>query len=251
MGVITAEKLRPSLFWPAAMIIVPLIGLLAKIRIRGTEHLPRTGAFILAPNHVSEIDPLLVAVAVYRRGRVPRFMAKDSLFRIPVLGFLLRATGMIPVARGGSASAAMQAISQAEDLVKKGRGVIVYPEGTLTRDPEYWPMRGKSGAVRLALAGGIPLIPVAHWGVQDIMGRYSKKISFWPMRKPVDILFGAPVDLSQFAGRQGEQSALNEATDLLMSAVADLLGELRGETPPGQRWNPAEHGQDETGRFDG
>lgn len=250
MGVWTTEKSRPSLFWPLAAIVIPLMGLLARIRIRGGEHLPRKGAFVLSPNHYSEIDPLIVAVAVYRMGRLPRFMGKESLFRVPVLGWILRSTGMIPVARGGSAASARQTLEQAAQLVEHGRGVVVYPEGSLTRDPEMWPMRGKSGAVRLALAGEIPLIPVAQWGTHQIMGRYSKKISLWPPRKKVEVLFGEPLDLSDLAGRAGEQAALNEGTERLMAAIAALLGELRGEEPPAERWNPAEHGQKETGRFD-
>lgn len=141
----STEKTRPSVFWPAAAIVVPLTGLIAKIEITGAEHLPMEGPYVLAPNHYSEFDPVIIAVATWRMGRAPRFMAKESLFRVPVLGWLLRATGMIPVARASSASAAKQTIGQAEALVEHGRGVVVYPEGSLTRDPDLWPMRGKTG----------------------------------------------------------------------------------------------------------
>jgi len=246
----SSEKSRPSLFWPLAGIVVPLTGLLAKIEIRGAEKLPRDGAFVLAPNHYSEFDPIIVAVAVWRMGRAPRFMAKESLFRVPVVGWVLRKTGMVPVARATSASAARQTIQQSKDLVAHGRGVIVYPEGTLTRDPDLWPMRGKSGAVRLALADGIPLIPMAQWGTQEIMGRYQKGLSFWPLRKRVQVVVGDPVDLSDLAGRSGEQAALNEATARVMNAVTGLLEDLRGEKAPAARWNPSDHGQKETGRLD-
>lgn len=250
MGSRSAETTRPSLFWPLAAIVIPLISLLAKIRITGREKLPRDGAFVLAPNHYSEFDPLIVAVAVWRIGRAPRFMAKESLFRVPVLGWVLRATGMVPVARSSSASAAKQTIRQSEELVEHGRGVIVYPEGTLTRDPDMWPMRGKSGAVRLALADGIPLIPMAHWGTQEIMGRYQKGLSLWPLRKRVDVVIGDPVDVSDLRGRATEAAALNEATTRLMNAITALLEELRDEKAPAERWNPASHGQKETGRLD-
>lgn len=248
MAAWSPEKSRPSLFWPLAVLVIPLVGLLARIRIRGT--LPREGAFVLAPNHYSELDPLLVAVAVWRLGRAPRFMAKDSLFRVPVLGWVLHRTGMVPVARASSAAAAKQTMAQSRELVENGRGVIVYPEGTLTRDPDMWPMRGKSGAVRLAVAGGIPLIPMAQWGTHAIMGRYSKKISLWPPRKPVDVLIGDPIDLSDLAGRENEPAALNEATRRLMDAITALVADLRQEEAPAERWNPSEHGQQETGRFD-
>lgn len=226
------------------------MGLFAKIRITGAEKLPRDGAFVLAPNHYSEFDPLIVAVAVWRIGRAPRFMAKESLFKIPVVGWILRRTGMIPVARSSSATAAKQTMKQSADLVEHGRGVIVYPEGTLTRDPDLWPMRGKSGAVRLALADGIPLIPMAQWGTQAIMGRYQKGISLWPLRKPITVVIGDPVDVSDLRGRAGEQAALNEATKRLMNAITALLEDIRDEKAPAERWNPASHGQKETGRLD-
>ncbi len=165
------EKTKPSVFWPLAAIVVPLVSLIARVEIIDGEKLPRQGPYVLAPSHSTEFDPLIVALAVWRMGRAPRFMAKESLFKVPVLGWALRATGMVPVARSSSASAARQTIAASELLVEHGRGVIVYPEGTLTRDPDLWPMRGKTGAVRLALADDIPLIPMAHWGAQDILPR--------------------------------------------------------------------------------
>lgn len=250
MGSRSTETTRPSLFWPLAALLIPPISLLAKIRVTGAEKLPQEGAFVLAPNHYSEFDPLIVAVAVWRAGRAPRFMAKESLFRAPVLGWVLRRTGMVPVARSSSASAAKQTLKQSAELVEHGRGVIVYPEGTLTRDPDMWPMRGKSGAVRLALADGIPLIPMAHWGTQEIMGRYQKGLSFWPLRKRVDVVIGDPVDVSDLRGRASEASALNEATTRLMNAITALLEQLRDEKAPAERWNPSAHGQKETGRLD-
>ncbi|MEJ1087684.1 lysophospholipid acyltransferase family protein [Microbacterium sp. Mu-80] len=245
-----SERSRPSMFWPLAAIVVPILSAIAKITAIHDEKLPRQGAFVLAPNHYSEFDPLIVALAVFRTGRLPRFMAKESLFRVPVVGWVLKKTGMIPVARTSSTSAAKQTMAQSRELVETGRGVIVYPEGTLTRDPHLWPMRGKSGAVRLALSGDIPLIPVAHWGTQQIMGRYQKGLSLWPPRKPVRVLFGDPVDLSDLKGRAGEPGVLIEATDRLMAAITALLEELRGEQAPAERWNPAQHGQNETGRLE-
>jgi len=240
------EKSRPSIFWPLAAVAVPLTGLLAKIRVRGGEKLPRSGPYVLAPNHHSEIDPLIVAVATWRLGRAPRFLAKESLFRVPVLGWVLKRSGMVPVAR--SRGAAAQALAQAKELAANERGVIVYPEGTLTRDPDLWPMRGKSGAVRLALAGDIPLIPMAQWGTQAVMPRYGK-LSLFPPRKPITVLIGDPVDLSDLRGRLNDQAAITAGTERLMAAITALLEELRGEKAPAERWNPSQHGQNETGRL--
>lgn len=245
---VSREK-RPFAFWLLALIVVPLVGFFAKIEIRGRENLPPDGAYVLAPNHYSEFDPLIIAVAVWRLGRPPRFMAKESLFRVPVLGWALKATGMVPVARSSSAASARQTLKVSEALVDQGRGVIVYPEGSLTRDPDMWPMRGKSGAVRLALADDIPVIPMAHWGVQEIMPRYGK-LRVWPPRKPVTVVVGAPVELDDLRGTPVQPATLITATTRVMDALAQLLSGIRGIPAPDQRWDPTLHGQGETGRLE-
>jgi 1-acyl-sn-glycerol-3-phosphate acyltransferase len=245
----STEKTRPSVFWPLAGVVVPLVSLMARIEIVGAEKLPRTGAFVLAANHHSEIDPLIVAVAVWRMGRAPRFMAKESLFRIPVVGWALRATGMVPVARTASSAAARETIQTSRTLVEHGRGVVVYPEGSLTRDPELWPMRGKTGAVRLALTGDIPLIPMAQWGAQQLMPRYGR-LRLWPPRRRMTVVVGDPVDLSEYRATGTQRDTLTRATTTVMDRIAELLAGVRGTPAPAERWNPAAHGQKETGRLD-
>nr|WP_243848618.1 lysophospholipid acyltransferase family protein [Lysinibacter cavernae] len=227
--------------------IIPIWSLMVKYRFVDREKLPATGAFILSPNHYSEIDPVVMGAAVWHLGRAPRFMAKASLFKVPVLGWLMRKSGQIPVERAGG-TASVAPIKAAKELVEHGRGVIIYPEGSLTRDPDLWPMRGKSGAVRLALQGDIPLIPSAHWGTQELMPRYGKKIHPFP-RKKISVIIGDPVDLSEFKGRPLDQKTLNEATDKLMAAISVLLGKLRDEQPPAERWDPTRNNQTETGKF--
>ena len=242
-----AKAERTPVFNGLAAVVVPAITATAKLDIRGHEHVPARGAFVISPNHYSEIDPVVMAVAIWRSGRVPRFMAKASLFKVPVVGGILRAAGQIPVERAGRSSHSA-AIEAAREVVRDELGVIIYPEGSLTREPNLWPMRGKTGAVRMALEAGVPLIPAAHWGTQHLMPRYGKTIRPFP-RKRIEILFGPPVDLSDFAGRT-DQAAMTEATDRLMAAIAGLLGELRGETPPAQRWDPSAAGQTGIGRFE-
>ncbi|MBO1901083.1 1-acyl-sn-glycerol-3-phosphate acyltransferase [Leucobacter weissii] len=244
------EKRRPGFFWFLAALILPLWSCMVRYRFTPDSKLPSTGPFILSPNHYSEIDPIAMGAATWHLGRLPRFMAKESLFRVPFLGWLLRSSGQIPVRRQGSARSGSDAnpMGAASELVSREAGVIVYPEGTLTRDPGLWPMRGKSGAVRLALDAGIPLIPMAHWGTQELMPRYGKRIRPFP-RKTIRVAVGEPLDLSRFAGREHESKAINEATELLMAAITDLLAELRGEEPPAERWDPVKHDQSETGRF--
>ncbi|HEV7624465.1 MAG TPA: lysophospholipid acyltransferase family protein [Amnibacterium sp.] len=242
-----SEKLRPSLWWVCGALVVPFVRGVARIRILHPEKLPASGPFILTPNHHSNIDPLVIAVAVWRLGRAPRFMAKASLFRIPGVGLLLRSVGQIPVERGGLQRGAIT-IGAAKRIVAEGHCVVVYPEGSLTRDPAIWPMRGKTGAARLALDLGIPVIPVAHWGTQDLMPIYSKRLRLVP-RARIDVLFGDPVDLGVWAGRPADPAALQAATAAIMTAITRLLEELRGERAPADRWDPSKHGQSETGRF--
>jgi 1-acyl-sn-glycerol-3-phosphate acyltransferase len=244
-----AETGKPSIFWLLAGVVLPVMNVAVRFEIEGAAKLPRSGAFVLAPNHYTEIDPIVMGVVTWKLGRLPRFLAKASLFDVPVLGWLLRRSGQIPVARGGSARGKAP-VQAAERLAREGGGVIVYPEGSLTRDPDLWPMRGKSGAVRIALEQGIPVIPAAHWGAQQLMGRYSKRLSLFP-RKTIRVKIGDAVDLSAFAGRPLDSATLSAATAVVMDDITALLEDIRGEKAPQARWNPAEHDQHETGRFEG
>jgi 1-acyl-sn-glycerol-3-phosphate acyltransferase len=242
------ETSKPTIFWVLAGIVIPIMSIAVRFKVINPEKLPRRGAFIVSPNHYSEIDPVMIGMVSWHLGRMPRFLAKGSLFTVPVVGWLLRKSGQVPVERAGvRGSAPLQA---AQQIVDDGRIVIIYPEGSLTRDPDLWPMRGKTGAARMALEHDIPVIPVAHWGTQAVMARYGKKISFFP-RKTVTVKFGDPVDLSAFRGRNLDSATLSEATAVIMDAITALLEDLRGEKAPENRWNPADHDQKETGRFEG
>ena len=239
---------KTPIFRVLAAIALPPVTLLARLHIAGRDHVPATGACVVAPNHYSEVDPLITGVAMWKVGRMPRYLAKASLFRLPVIGWLLRRGGQIPVERAGSGRGG-SALTAATTAASQGLAVVVYPEGTLTRDPDLWPMRGKTGAVRIALQANLPVIPLAHWGAQAIMPRYARKLSLFP-RKDVHLLFGPPVDLDEFRGRPLDPETLTAATDRVMDAITALLEELRGETAPAERWDPAAHNQKETGRYE-
>jgi 1-acyl-sn-glycerol-3-phosphate acyltransferase len=226
----------------------PLFDLMARIDIVDGDKLPAEGAFVLTPNHYTNIDPVVVGRVMWSLGRVPRFLAKASLFRVPVFGRLMHAMGHIPVERAGRTHD-HDPLAAGRLLVARGGGVIVYPEGTLTRDPDLWPMKGKSGAVRLALAAGVPLIPMAHWGSQHLMGRYSSRLHPFP-RKRITVVIGDPVDLSAYRDRPLDQASVTAATALVMDAVTELVERLRDEKAPAERWNPAKNHQKETGRFE-
>jgi 1-acyl-sn-glycerol-3-phosphate acyltransferase len=231
-----------------AVLVIPLMGALSTITIQDGDKVPKTGAFVLAPNHYSEIDPLVIGVAMWKVGRMPRFLAKASLFRVPVLGAIMRRTKQVPVERAGVARNA-DPLAAARTITEHGLAVIIYPEGSLTRDPDYWPMRGKFGAVRMAFEAGIPIIPVAHWGTQLVLPRYGK-LSLFP-RKKITVRYGDPVQLSAYRDKPHNTENLAAATSLVMDDITALLEQLRGQTAPAERWDPAAKHQSETGHFDG
>lgn len=223
-------------FWyrTAAVLCKPPLVVLFKRDWHGMEHIPADGGFITAINHNSYLDPLSYAHFQYNTGRVPRFLAKAALFRGGFMGTMLRGTGQIPVYRESTDAA--NAFRAAVDAINKGECVAFYPEGTLTRDPDMWPMRGKTGAARVALLTKAPVIPVAQWGANEAVPPYAKekRVRLFP-RKTLKVLAGPPVDLSGFYGQEPTAEVLRAATDVIMDAITDLLSEVRGEPVPVHR----------------
>ncbi|KQR82521.1 acyl-phosphate glycerol 3-phosphate acyltransferase [Arthrobacter sp. Leaf337] len=227
-----------------AGIVRPVMNLLMNKKWEGLEKLP-AGGFIAAPNHCTEIDPLVIGHMLYNQKRMPHFLAKGGLFKVPVLGAVLRATKQIPVER--STAGANRSLNVAREVVDEGGAIIIYPEGTLTRDPELWPMKGHTGAARMALESGIPVVPMAHWGAHQVFPRYAKRFHLFP-RRTSRVIVGDPVDLSAFEGRPLDKATLTAATGVIMEAITGLLATLRSEQPPAERWDPAAHNQSKHGR---
>lgn len=200
------------------------------------------GGFVFAINHIAHIDPLMVSHFLYDQDISPRFLAKDSLFTVPVLGWIMRVTGQIPVLRNTRSAA--DAFTRSETAVEEGGCVIFYPEGTISRDPDLWPMRGKTGAARVALETGRPLLPVAQWGSHEVLYPYTKRPHLIP-RKTVSFNVGAPVDLDDLRNQPISSATVREATDRLMRDISALLGEIREATPPPQPYDPAAAERDE------
>ncbi|WHT17640.1 lysophospholipid acyltransferase family protein [Crossiella sp. CA-258035] len=218
-------------FWVGltATILYPVTWLLARRRTAGGT-IPAEGPALLIMNHPSHLDPVLDAVFVHQQRRVPRFFAKHSLWRVLVVGSVFRATGQIPVYRG--TSAAGDSLRAGDAALEEGKVVVIYPEGTLTHDEDGWPVLGRTGAARLALAHDVPIIPVVRWGTKAILDAPRKRFRPLP-RKTVDFLIGEPLDLSAFRSRPVDRELLQEVTDLILLRLQELLGTLRGETPPG------------------
>ncbi len=139
-----------------------LYKLIARVEITGRENLPKSGGYIIVANHTTELDPVTVAFPAFVEGALPRFLAKDSLFRAPVFGYIMRKLAHIPVVRGSVD--ARKSLITARKIVEAGGAVVIFPEGTTTHDPQLWPMQARTGAARLALATGAPVFPLAHWG---------------------------------------------------------------------------------------
>jgi 1-acyl-sn-glycerol-3-phosphate acyltransferase len=230
-----------------AAILIPIVRFMFAVKSTGTEKLPKNGSYVLVSNHVTNVDALAVAYFVYvQLKRAPHFLAKGSLFKLPVIGSILRAGGQIPVYRGGQRND--EPLRAAHAFLNAGHMISIFPEGTLTRQPDLWPMRGKTGAVRLALETNVPVYPMAHWGSEQILANYGSKFKpgFW---KPVNIIVGDEIDLSKFRTGKLTPAQVHEATDLVMSEITALVEQLRGEKAPGDLWDPAAHGQKEHGNF--
>lgn len=216
-------------------VLRPPLMALTKRDWRGGEHIPADGGCVLAVNHVSEFDPLPFAHFVYDHGRLPRFLGKAEVFKVPVVGRILTNAGQIPVYR--KSADASKAFSAAVAAVDKGEAVVLYPEGSISRDPDLWPMRGKSGAARIALTTRRPLIPCAQWGPQEILAPYARRPHLFP-RKVMQIRAGAPVDLADLEGRELTPEILKQATDRLMAAITALVEDIRGLAAPTERFDP-------------
>jgi 1-acyl-sn-glycerol-3-phosphate acyltransferase len=210
----------------------------------GGEKIPASGGCILVLNHISHVDPLTAAHIVWDHGRLPRYLAKSGLFRNRALGFFMKAAGQIPVERLSVNAAG--AYDAAVAAVRAGECVVVYPEGTITRDPDGWPMTGKSGAARIALATGCPVIPIGQWGAQQLLAPYAKRPDLFP-RKRIRMLVGDPVDLSDLTAAEHTPAVVQQATDRIMAALVALVEEIRGETAPAERFDMRRAGVRETG----
>ena len=244
MTVRPLQEKRGWAFGLAVAIVKPaLLATTRRTWIDG-DKIPATGGCILVFNHVSHVDPLTAAHLVYDHGRMPRYLAKSGLFKNRALSYFLRSAGQISVER--LTKNAKGAFDAAVAAVRAGECLVVYPEGTLTRDPDLWPMQGKSGAARIALETGCPVIPVGQWGAHDMLYPYTKKPHLFPRTK-IAIHVGDPVPLDDLAALPRTAEVINEATGRIMAALTALVEELRDATAPAERFDPRKAGLRPTG----
>ena len=219
----TGELLEP-IYLLTKGILKPWLATWFKWRIEGAENIPSHGPAILAVNHIAYLDPFAAAYVVDHRKRRPRFLAKSELFGDKRIAWILRGCHQIEVRRG-TVNAPM-ALDDAYEALRNGEIVVVFPEGTITDDPDLNPMTPKTGAARLALVTGAPLLPCAVWGTQNIWPKGYRK--HWRPRQQVLVRVGPPLDVS---GDSQSPDAWVETGEKLMSAIGNLLSGLRPDLP--------------------
>ncbi len=229
-----------------ARILIPILNAISKPEWEGAENIPATGPAIVVSNHVSYSDVLFLTQFLYLNGRAPRYIGKKSLFEIPIIGRILYAAEQIPVDR--ESQDASKALDHAVACLKAGHIVGVYPEGTLTRDKDLWPMAAKTGIARLAILTQAPVIPIAAWGPHKVLSPYSKRLHVWPKTKMI-FHAGPPVDLSRWYGKVDDQRALTEATAEVMRVLTSMLEQIRGERAPEIPFDPRQSDLPRTGNF--
>jgi 1-acyl-sn-glycerol-3-phosphate acyltransferase len=201
-------------------IVIPLLRLFTKRQWSGMENIPKSGPAIVASNHVSYADVIFLAQYLYENGRAPRFIGKRSVFDTPIIGRIVLAAGQIPVDR--QSGDANKALDHAVAALKAGHLVGIYPEGTLTRDENLWPMVAKTGLARLAIITRNPIITYVA---------------------------GTAIDMSPWYGKEEDPQALAEATAHVMKILTSMVASIRGENPPSEVFDPHTSDLPRTGNF--
>lgn len=225
--------MRKNLLYRALIAaIATLLAVTTTRRYSGLRQVPATGGVLVVCNHISIGDPGVLVHALSRTGRLPRGLATAGLFAAPVVGSLFRAMGHIPVLRGSTSAKA--ALAPAAEALRNGEMVVMYPEGGISAGTQ-WPTKAKTGAARLALTAGVPVVPVAQWGIQRVLPPRARRRSkllrpVWALltRPRVKVLIGAPFTLS---GDPENIDDVRAATARIEAEIVGLLEELRGPRP--------------------
>ncbi len=216
------------------LVIYPFVGIVFRVRWRHLDRVPARGGVTIAINHISHVDTMLMARLVWQSGRIPRFLIKSELFDMPVLRWVVRGAQQIPVYRGTADAA--DSVRAAAERLDAGEAVIFYPEGTITHDPQQWPMQARTGIARLVLLRpDYPVVPVGQWGAQQRRVRAWQRLK----RRPAGASVGQPLDLSRYRGSEPSPETLREITDMIMAAVRAEVAEVRGAPAPAGFYPPA------------
>jgi 1-acyl-sn-glycerol-3-phosphate acyltransferase len=213
----------------AAGVLRPLVGFWFNWRLEGLEHIPEEGPLLLACNHISYFDPLAHGYMLLKAHRRPRFLTKSELYGNPFMRRLLEGAHQIRVERG---TGSQEPLERARRALKDGEAVVIYPEATITRNPDSTPMQGKTGIARLALASEVPVLPIAVWGSRHVWQRDgARSLKFG---RPIWLKAGVPMDFSEYEGRRDDPQTLRTVTDAIMDELTRLVNDLRSRYP--KRW---------------
>ena len=209
-------------------ILKPWLATWFRWNIEGVENIPRQGPALMAVNHIAYFDPLASAYVLDKARRVPRFLAKHELFDDKRIAWFLKGAKQIPVKRG-TADAPM-ALDAAFDALASGEIIVIFPEGTITNDPDLKPMEGKTGIARLAIGSGVPVIPTALWGTANIWPKgYAKR---WRPGQDICARVGRPMS---FGERSDTPEEWHRVATEIMDEVSLLVASIRPAVPDRRR----------------
>ena len=215
-------------FWfrTAEWSLLPPIKFWFNWRFEGVEHVPREGAALIACNHISYFDPLADAYFLLKAHRKSRFLAKNELYEHWLLRRVLEGANQIKVVRGTGDRAP---VDNAKKALLGGECVVIYPESTVTHNPDFSPMKGKTGIARLALQTGVPVLPVAVWGSQHVWQRDgARSLKF---ARPIWLKAGPPIDFSEYSESSSDEQTLRTVTDQVTAELTLLVDDLRSRYP--------------------
>lgn len=227
------SKPAKGLYKFAVEVLRPVAKLTTKPHWAGRDNMPKNKPFILIMNHLSYYDIPVITHFIVDEGHAVRVLAKDSLFDTPGLGMVMKRTKMVPVVR--DSAQAGDSLKHAKQALAEGESIAIFPEGTLTKDPDKWPMEFKTGAARLALSTGAPVIPLVHWqGERANMPSSSLPIH----RMNTWIVAGPAIDLSDLNQDEDDRDAVNAATRRMEAVITKMVENIRGVSAPPTRWDP-------------
>ncbi|HJR19911.1 MAG TPA: lysophospholipid acyltransferase family protein [Actinomycetota bacterium] len=211
----------------ARALLLPFLKMFFRWRLLGVENIPKSGPVIVACNHISYFDPLCHAYMIDRSGRKCRFFAKAELWKNPFLRFVLTHAHQIPVERGSGETGPVE---KAIEWLRRGELVVIYPEATITTNPDLTPMSGKTGVGRVALATGAPVVPIAVWGSHWVRPKRRKRSN--RIRRLMMLKAAGPMRFDDLAGHD-EAEAAREVTDRVTGELDRLVRELHKIHPDG------------------
>lgn len=215
-------------------LLKPLFSPVAEFSWLGGQNVPKTGPALIVANHVSSLDPVLLGLFLAHQGRWPHFLARANLWDNKLLRKILNSSRQIPVHRGTAQAA--DSLTAARESLARGDLVIIYPEGTITFDPQEWPMTIRSGAARLALTTGVKVIPVGQWGANYILPpRKIRKPNL--RRREVRAVAGKPIDFSGLVSEQPSGEQIAQASNRILQAILKQTSEARREPAPRDVWD--------------